>query len=797
MSVMAPAPPAAPPEGRAPGTIPAPEGGRGAAPVSPLVIAELALAGMTMTAVAGLWRLFADGSFLVPVAFFALLAHGLAALCRRRGLGGGTTAVVATAGILLTASWFLLPETTAYGIPTLDTLAEAGRRLSSAWTLFHDVRAPAPVEPGFVLASVIAVWAAAFAADTAAFRTGAVIEAVAPAATLFVFGAALGAPWHRGLTTALFLLALLGYWLTQRALSSASTPTWLARDDRRGRNALARGGTGLAVAGVLGALLLGPLLPGSGATALIPWRASDRNSDDRVTISPLVDIRTRIVNQADIEVFTVKSSERSYWRLTSLESFDGRIWSSEGSYGPADGSLGSAVPLDRAVTTTVTQEFQIKALASIWLPAAFRPVAVEGADARYDPDSHSLLTEEETSDGLAYAVESELAALTEEELALVPEDVPAEITAVYTPLPASFPTDVQILAEDVVDGARTPYEMARRLQDFFRQGFTYTLDVPEGHSDNALEHFLFESQAGYCEQFAGAYAAMARSVGLPARVAVGFTPGELTEAGTYSVRGSNGHAWPEVYLAGYGWVPFEPTPGRGIPSGEAYTGVPEQQADAGDPGSATTTSSTTVTTLAPGATATTGPTPGGPGFDELGDNIGTTVTAPSPWPRRLLVAAIVLVVSPVVWAIGLAVALAVRRHLRRRRAVGPGERVLVAWTEVGEALGQLGAPPRPAETPAEYARRAGQRTKVAPRLLEVMAAVVTVAEYSPVEFDEELARSAQRAAAAVEQTVTDRLAVRARLWRLVDPGLILADRGPRRHINDTRPEGPGRPTPLS
>ncbi len=185
------------------------------------------------------------------------------------------------------------------------------------------------------------MWAAAFAADTAAFRTGAVVEAVAPAATLFVFGAALGAPWHRGLSTALFLLALLGYWLAQRALASASTPTWLARDDRGGRNALARGGTRAWPSPVSSA----PSCSGPSCRGRAPGPSSrgappTANSGDRVTISPLVDIRTRIVNQADVEVFTVTSPQRSYWRLTSLESFDGRIWSSEGSYQPADGSLG-------------------------------------------------------------------------------------------------------------------------------------------------------------------------------------------------------------------------------------------------------------------------------------------------------------------------------------------------------------------------------------------------------------------------------------------------------------------------
>ncbi len=73
------------------------------------------------------------------MALFALMAHALAVVCRRRGLQGRATGVVAVGALVLAIGWILLPETTAYGIPTAATLAEAGRQLSSAWTMFHDV----------------------------------------------------------------------------------------------------------------------------------------------------------------------------------------------------------------------------------------------------------------------------------------------------------------------------------------------------------------------------------------------------------------------------------------------------------------------------------------------------------------------------------------------------------------------------------------------------------------------------------------------------------------------------------
>ena len=128
--------------------------------------------------------------------------------------------------------------------------------------------------------------------------------------------------------------------------------------------------------------------------------------------------------------------------------------------------------------------------------------------------------------------------------------------------------------------ART--EQALALQNWFRDNFEYDLAVDPGHSSSRLDTFLLEEQRGYCEQFAGAFAVLGRTLGLPTRVAVGFTPGvvlaESEPAGTlYSVRGEHAHAWPEVYIDGAGWVAFEPTPGRGAPGAEGYTLVAEQQ----------------------------------------------------------------------------------------------------------------------------------------------------------------------------------------------------------------------------
>ncbi len=750
-----------------------------------VVLAELALAAVTVAAVIGLARLFDDASFLVPVLGFAVAAHGVAAACRRARMAGATTVAVAAGVLLAGVSVFLLPESTRFGLPTGATVRLAGEQLTTALSTFRDVVAPAPVEQGFVLAAAVTVWLLAFVADTAAFRARAAAEAVVPGMTLFVFGAALGAPRHRLSTTAAFLLALIGYWLAQRVLTHGRTPNLLTSDGRSGPLALLRTGAPLGLVAVVAALVVGPNLLGASANPVVPWRTGDRSgADSRVTISPLVDIRSQLVDQSDVEVFSVASPVRSYWRLTSLEIFDGRIWSSRGQYRRVEESLPSAVDTSAARTDTVVQDFEIDALASIWLPAAYAPIGVDGVEARWDDDSGSLLTQAESASGLRYQVTSELKALTASELAGVPNVAPAEVAQTYTALPPDFSGAVTAEAARIVAGAGSQYERARRLQDHFRAGgFTYDQSVSPGHDGDDLERFLFATRRGYCEQFAGAFAAMARAVGLPARVAVGFTPGELGTDGRFAVRGLNAHAWPEVFLANFGWVAFEPTPGRGMPRAEDYTGVPEQQASTENPTTATTLPASPPTTTIAGSdeggpTTTAAPAPAA----ESGGGDVPIDDGPMPWLVRLTLVALTAVALVGTWVGALALLARRRRARRRAAATSSNDRVLVAWTEVGEALARVGTPARPSETPIEYAQRAAGATNVDHRLLNALAGVASAAGYGARRIDDEAVERTVIAAADVERRLQEHLDGKARLVAAIDPRPLLPPRAPRLDI---------------
>ena len=325
------------------------------------------------------------------------------------------------------------------------------------------------------------------------------------------------------------------------------------------------------------------------ATAVATPDGQDPESDTdhpRIVISPLVDIRSQLVNQPDVEVFTVESPTRDYWRITSLDVFDGRIWRSRGTFEHASGSLETDLPRGTNFTS-VTQTFNIKALGGIWLPAAYEPAEIVAGPPdvgfEYERQSGTLIVNRDLadSDGLTYSVISAVPERTKAAIEAAGTSVPEDIRDRYTELPVDFSPRVTRLAMDVTATASTPYEKALALQNFFRDDsrFGYDLDVSNGHSSERLEAFLFEARVGYSEQFAGAYAAMARAIGLPARVAVGFTTGEFDPSiNAYRVTGKHAHAWPEVWLDGIGWLRFEPTPARGAPGDQSYTGQVEAQA---------------------------------------------------------------------------------------------------------------------------------------------------------------------------------------------------------------------------
>ncbi len=398
---------------------------------------------------------------------------------------------------------------------------------------------------------------------------------------------------------------------------------------------------------------------------------------------------------------------------------------------------------------------------------------------RYQEETSTLIVDPDatSADGTSYSVRSAIMDLSPEQLRSADPNVPAELSSMLD-LPADFSDSVRQTATDVVAGATTPYDQALALQDFFRSsgGFVYDLEIDSGHSDDAIESFL-ETRRGYCEQFAGTFAAMARAVGLPARVAVGFTWGDVDpdQPGVYQVRGRNAHAWPEVYLGAYGWVGFEPTPGRGSPSGESYTGESPSQ-ESGPVGS----DSSPSTTVDP-SPSTTAPTDEEPPGDEQASDLLNSGPAGSQnpgggtsWTRTTGSVLLIVLVAAVGYLL-IGPGLHARRHRRRRRAAvgSPPAEVAVAWAETAEHLSLLDLAPNPDETHAELADRVGEVLPDQTAAVHQLAAAADAATYGPDVIVEETAEQAR----ADADTVIASVMARVPWWRR---GLVALDPRPSR-----------------
>ncbi|MHB1784839.1 MAG: transglutaminase family protein [Acidimicrobiales bacterium] len=658
-----------------------------------------------MTAL-GLSRLFRGNSFVLPVLGTVAVGHGLGYVGRRWHGRPIVSLSGAGAGVTLLAIWVNFGRSTTWGLPGGRTLHAVSSALAHSVRDFHQLAAPVPATPGFLFVAMLAVGAIALWADWSGLHHQAEAAALVGPFALFVFTSALGTPNRRTLWTALWLGAALVYLATSRPRPVADAKISPSRALGRlgGRMTTTRSATiGLALIAVVAGLVIGPNLPGAEAVGLIKTRASaPSGSGSRTTISPLVDIRNRLVLESNTQLFTVSSTAPAYWRLTSLGNFDGNIWSSIQSYQHISGRLPALAP-HGAATLNLAASFKISNLDSAWLPAAWQPVQVNTANApRYNEVTGSLVASGPTSNGITYQVISEVPQYTPAELSRARVDDTDPQAIANLGLPRGIPAQIINLTNAIVAGRDTPYSRALALQDYFRHNFEYDLSVPPGHSDSAMVRFL-DARKGYCEQFAGTFAVMARLAGLPARVAVGFTPGLLGSDGRYHVTGGDAHSWPEVLLGAFGWVSFEPTPGRGQPGTQAYTGVAPAQTGANGGGTGASTSPA-GSGPAPMVTAPASrPQAQSPGSAvKRAHHLGATGLA-GPGLVAAMVALALVGVGAVIWIAG-GVALCAWEK-RRRYKSGPTGRVLGAWADATSWLELVGLTRGRAETVHDFTRR--------------------------------------------------------------------------------------------
>lgn len=270
------------------------------------------------------------------------------------------------------------------------------------------------------------------------------------------------------------------------------------------------------------------------------------------------------------------------WRGMALTVFDGRKWSNESNSIEEQESYSGRYLLRRTevrklnlpAQTPDSREFRLLryrvvmeplgtnviflAPVPIELGGRFREISIDdnGSIANID---RSRLTE-------SYEAVSQIVQPSADKLRSESGDYPRGFEILYTNLPAGFDPKITDLARQITSSAKNDYDRAAAIEQYLREHFSYTLQLPDRTPDDPIADFLFVRKRGHCEYFASAMAVMLRSIGIPTRLVNGFRNGEFNDVtGSYIVRARNAHTWVEAYIPSVGWYSFDPTPAEALP----------------------------------------------------------------------------------------------------------------------------------------------------------------------------------------------------------------------------------------
>ena len=278
-----------------------------------------------------------------------------------------------------------------------------------------------------------------------------------------------------------------------------------------------------------------------------------------------LDLRVR-GDLAKTLVMRVRANAPAMWRGLVFDRYDGVTWTGdESTPTPLGGSAPFAYPTgfrSLGPRQFVSQTFYIEEEQPNVIFAAGQPDSV-WYDGGVSVDGlGGLRTESTLTPGTVYSVLSTRGAASPAELRSNPAGAPpADIQRRYLQVPSSLPARVGALARRITRGDTNDYDRVRSIEAYLRENYRYQLDSPvPPPGRDAVDHFLFDTDVGFCEQFASATVIMLRTLGIPARFVAGYTPGTRNPfTGYYDVRASDAHTWIEVWFPRVGWYEFDPT----------------------------------------------------------------------------------------------------------------------------------------------------------------------------------------------------------------------------------------------
>jgi transglutaminase-like putative cysteine protease len=649
-------------------------------------------------------------------------------------LGALLAAVVVGTGVLLrafhTPSTLVMPvqlvvlaETlqVAFGghqklglLPTRGTVSSIGDLFSSGFTTAQRYAAPAPRDTGLLMMVLLVIGLVAICVDALAMGLGRVPLAGLPLLAMYTVPVASlphGVPFLAFVPGAACFIAMLSaderdrlaHWgrlvLRDRSEPARAVDLSSVRDSGRRIGLVA-----LSVAVVLPVFIptLSPsLLDGGRGDGSGPGGSSTLSFQD-----PMVSLAHSLQRSAVVDLIDVTGdAPPQYLRLTVLDRPGPISWTASPVSLSDTLSLQSLLPgptgLDLGVSSRshtmvvdLTNDFPKD---SSWLPVPFDSHFVgAGSEFGYVPEDQTVSVKSDTAlESLApYRVSYSTVEPTADQLRNG-SPPPDDIVRRDGQVPDGVPLIVSETAREVTAGVTSPYEQALLLQSFFRDhdAFSYDVNAGYGYGYDAMKDFLTERR-GFCQHFAATMAMMARTLGIPARVVVGFLQPDHTDAsGRYVITSHNVHAWPELYFGGVGWVRFEPTPSVHAPFPQYAP-----QTTAPDPSRAPTSAPTSIHDPLATASRDTGAAASN-GTDGSG---GSGLAGAMPSTTWLLTIGLVLV-ALLPWMLRAGV-----RRSRLRRPMDGAEAAEAAWTELRDRMSDLRMPWTGSMTPRARERAVSQ-----------------------------------------------------------------------------------------
>lgn len=568
-------------------------------------------------------------SWYPPVLAVIAVVAGLGLLGRRLSAPPAVAMVAQLLGVLVVCTvLYARGQAFAGFVPTPASVSALGRLVSAGTADLQVVLAPTYPRPDLTLLAVGGVGLLAVAVDLVAVGAGRPTLAGLPLVLLVAVPAAIR---ERSVGFGPLLATVLGFLLLISLDADERTSRWgrvLPNPGAMPSTAASNLGAGVQIG--LASIALAVVVPLAIPVTSSPFSASGlgngTGTSSAVIVDPLVSVAAQLNDPGDERLLTVRSPRNDYLRLTALEQFTDAGFglgpvsaptSARVSKGIA-APVGSPPTIGPSYTATITAS---DALVEMLLPvpAGTTAVKVDG-DWRLSAQTGTIFSSNETTRSATWTVtatapQPAAAALTATGGLHVPASQYADDITPDLTVPRDLPPALAQTATQWTAGARTAYEAAVAIQRHFTDGsFTYrTAGVTYPSGPEGFAQFL-RQRVGFCQQYATTMAAMLRTLGIPARVAVGFLGGERQPDGSYAVTSQAAHAWPEVFFQGIGWVRFEPTPrsdGRATPPAYATGG--------GGPTAPTTGPSVAP---APSTGPSAGRTPGSSSLSSKLDNLG-------------------------------------------------------------------------------------------------------------------------------------------------------------------------------